>query len=79
MTEQTVKQIISKVLKTKIDNVGNQHQLILDLGADSLDVVEILMLIDKEFDISIEEHDIEEAGYTVADLITLVNKKIQSK
>ena len=45
------------------------------LGADSLDVVELVMTLEKEFDIDISDEETEQCR-TVADVIALMQKKL---
>lgn len=46
-----------------------------DLGADSLDGIEITMAVEEEFDIEIDDDDLAQIS-TVADLVTLVDRKL---
>lgn len=48
--------------------------LVDDFGADSLDLVEIQLILQEEFDISIKDEEMEAAG-TVKDLIKLIKEK----
>jgi len=55
----TVKRIICKDLGIKHDEVTLNSRFIDDLGADSLDTVEIVMLFEEEFGIEIPDEDAE--------------------
>ena len=47
----------------------------LDLGADELDAVELIMAVEEEFDIAIHDEDAAHV-HTVADLVELISSKI---
>jgi acyl carrier protein len=51
-----------------------EASIVSDLGADSLDVVEISMALEKEFDIEISDEDIESTK-TLRDLERLIDEK----
>ncbi|MFT8229652.1 MAG: acyl carrier protein [Enterobacterales bacterium] len=55
--ENRVKKIISEQLGVKIEEVKNNSSFIKDLGADSLDTVELIMAIEEEFNIEISDED----------------------
>jgi len=57
MTLEKVKKLVSTQLNISIDKVKNDSKLIEDLGADSLDIVEMLMSLEEEFGISIPDED----------------------
>ena len=56
-TEKLIKEIIADKLCLKIDEITPQASFVDDLGADSLDEIEILMSIEDEFDIEIPDED----------------------
>lgn len=57
--ESRVKKIIAEQLGVKEDEVANNSSFVEDLGADSLDTVELVMALEEEFDTEIPD---EEAG-----------------
>lgn len=57
MTEKKVKDIIADVLGVREDEVVSEAKFEDDLGADSLDIVEMIMAIEEEFDIEVPEDD----------------------
>ena len=57
MTVDKVKQLISKQLNISVDKISEDSRLIEDLGADSLDIVEMLMTLEDEFGLSILDED----------------------
>ena len=52
-----LKEIIAENLDIKIDAIKDESNLVNDLGADSLNQVEIVIAIEKEFDIEISDED----------------------
>ena len=54
-TINSVREIIADVLSVKVKEVKDGANLIQDLGADSMDIASIVMLIEEQFDISIPE------------------------
>jgi len=57
MFEQIV-EIISKQLKAEPENITPDTNIMEDLGADSLDVVELLMAIEETFGVSVPDEDV---------------------
>lgn len=59
MVLEKMKQILSEQLDADIDSITPKTDIADDLGADSLDVVEMLMAIEDEFDIEIPDDKVE--------------------
>ncbi|WP_158379558.1 acyl carrier protein [Candidatus Williamhamiltonella defendens] len=57
--EERVKKIIADQLGVKREEVTNSASFVDDLGADSLDTVELLMALEEEFDTEIPDEDAE--------------------
>ena len=57
--EERVKKIIVEQLGVKEDEVKSEASFVEDLGADSLDTVELVMALEEEFDIEIPDEDAE--------------------
>ena len=57
--EEKVKQIIIDQLGVSAEEVTDEASFIDDLGADSLDTVELVMALEEEFDIEIPDEDAE--------------------
>jgi acyl carrier protein len=55
--EQRVKEVIAEALGVKESEVKNESSLANDLGADSLDAVELVMALEEQFDIEIPDED----------------------
>ena len=75
--EQRVKDIIIEQLSAKPDQVTPEAKFIEDLGADSLDTVELVMALEEEFDAEIPDEEAEKLQ-TVGDVIKYI-EDIQSK
>lgn len=73
--EEKVKQIIVEQLGVDAGEVTSEASFIDDLGADSLDTVELVMAFEEEFDIEIPDEDAEKMA-TVGDAIKYLTKKI---
>ena len=72
---QKVRDIIEKELGVERENLTDQASFIEDLGADSLDLVELVMEFEKEFNIDIPDEDAEKLR-TVGDAIGYLNQKV---
>jgi len=57
--EQRVKDIIKEQLGVKEEEVVNEASFVDDLGADSLDTVELVMALEEEFDMEIPDEEAE--------------------
>ena len=70
-----IKKIICEQLDVPEEDVVPEASFVDDLGADSLDQVELIMAMEEEFDVSIPDEDAENIG-TVQDAIDYVKKAI---
>jgi acyl carrier protein len=70
-----VKDIIEKELGVEREKLTDGASFIEDLGADSLDIVELVMEFEKEFNIDIPDEDAEKLR-TVGDAVTYLNGKL---
>ncbi|MBQ3547153.1 MAG: acyl carrier protein [Clostridia bacterium] len=75
MTIDKIKQILADTLDVNIDELSADTNIATDLGADSLDVVEILMSIEDEFDIEIPDSEIENIR-TIGELVEYIENNI---
>ncbi len=57
--EERVKQIVAEQLGVDEDQVTSEAAFMDDLGADSLDTVELVMALEEEFDVEISDEDAE--------------------
>ena len=70
-----VKDIIEKELGVEREKLTADASFIEDLGADSLDIVELVMEFEKEFNIDIPDEDAEKLR-TVGDALKYLNEKV---
>lgn len=70
-----VTEIIVKKLGVEESQITNEANFTKDLGADSLDTVELIMEFEKEFEITIEDSDAEKIQ-TVGDVLTYLESKL---
>ncbi len=70
--EDKVKKIIAEKLSVDLEEVIPDASFVDDLGADSLDLVELIMSMEEEFDIDISDEDAETI-VTVKDAIAYIN------
>jgi len=71
--EQKIKAIIIEQLGVDEDEVTPQASFLEDLGADSLDIVELVMAMEEEFKIEIPDEDVEGLR-TVQDVINYIRQ-----
>jgi acyl carrier protein len=72
--EDKVKKIIGEKLGVDIAEITDESSLVDDLGADSLDLVELIMSLEEGFDIEVPDDDAEKL-VTVKDAIEYINSK----
>lgn len=73
--EDRVKKIIAEQLGVEEDEVVSEASFVNDLGADSLDTVELVMALEEEFDIEIPDEDAEKI-LTVGRAIEYIKEKL---
>jgi len=73
--EDKVKKIIAEKLSVDLDEVVPEASFVDDLGADSLDLVELIMSMEEEFDVEISDEDAEKMA-SVKDALEYVNKHV---
>lgn len=74
MTEQKARELIAEQLNKKIEEITDDKEIVKDLGADSLDIVEMIMTLEEECNITVPEEDAVNIK-TVGDIIKLINDK----
>jgi len=74
---EKVKDIIIEQLDVQADQVTADASFIEDLGADSLDTVELVMALEENFDIEIPDEDAEKIK-TVRDAVDYIDKHVSS-
>jgi acyl carrier protein len=73
--DERVKEIIAEQLGLEKDDIQPEASFIDDLGADSLDIVEMIMTIEDEFDVEISDEDAEKI-ISVQDAINYISEKL---
>lgn len=77
--QDRVLEIIKESLNVEDDvNLTPETDIIMELDGDSLDVIEIVIDIEEEFDISIAEENLEGVRY-IKDLLELIQEQIDAK
>lgn len=71
MTLDKVKEIIVDQLDVDEDKVTMDASIIDDLGADSLDIVDMVMTLEEEFDVKISDDEVENVK-TVGDIVKII-------
>lgn len=75
MEFEKIQKIISEVLNVDTDDITTETTFVDDLGADSLDLFQIIMGIEEEFDIEIANEDAENI-LTVGDAVEQIKNAI---
>ncbi|MGB9615090.1 MAG: acyl carrier protein [Fervidobacterium sp.] len=73
-----VAEIISEKLNVPIEDIDEDSHLIEDLGADSLDAFDLVMVFEDEFGIKLEDEEIERL-LTVRDILNLLSEKLKEE
>lgn len=76
--ETKVRKIIADRLQVEPESVTSTASFVEDLGADSLDLVELVMAFEEEFDLEIPDQDAE-GMKTVGSAIDYLQKKVAEK
>ena len=76
MVFDKVKKIIVDQLDVEEDKVTEAASITDDLGADSLDVVDLVMSFEEEFDIEIPDDQVEKIK-TVGDIVKFIEEKVE--
>ena len=75
MVLEKVKMILINQFDVDEDRITHETNIADDLGADSLDVVDMLMSLEDEFDVEIPDDEIEKIR-TVGDLVTYIEENM---
>ena len=76
MVFDKVKEIIVDQLECDEEQVTMEASITEDLGADSLDVVDLVMSIEESFDVEIPDEDVEGIK-TVGDIVKYIESKVE--
>jgi acyl carrier protein len=75
MVFEKVKEMLCEQLDVEEDKVALESSIVDDLGADSLDVVDLVMSLEEEFDLEIPDEDVE-GMKTVGDMVKYIEGKL---
>lgn len=73
MVLEKVKELVAEQLGISKDSILPESNIVDDLGADSLDVIEMLMTLEEEYGISIPDEEISKVK-TIAQIVELIEK-----
>ena len=73
-TIDKIASLIAEQLNKPVEEITADKEIVKDLGADSLDVVEMLMSLEEEYGITIPEEDAVNVK-TVGDIVALIENK----
>ena len=76
MVFDKIKDIIVEQLDVEEDSVTMEASITEDLGADSLDVVDLVMSIEESFDVEIPDEEVENIK-TVGDIVKYIENKVE--
>ncbi len=76
MTFEKITAILAEQLDADKDAMTMETKIADDLGADSLDLVDLLMSVEDEFGIEIPDEDVENIS-TIGDIVEYINAKIK--
>ncbi len=74
MSFEKVRKLLAEQLNVAPDKIDLKSRVIEDLGADSLDVVEMLMVLEDEFNITVSDEESLQLK-TVGDIVNLIDNK----
>lgn len=75
LVAEKVRNIVSKQMGVSNDKITEQTSFVNDLGADSLDTVELIMEFENAFDMNIPDEDAEKIQ-TIGDAINYIEEKV---
>jgi len=73
---EQIKSVVSEQLGIKTEDIKEESSFKDDLGADSLDLVELVMTLEENFDIEIPDEDAEKLR-KISDVIKYIEKKLK--
>ncbi len=71
---EDIKEVVVEQLSVSADEVKDDAKFVEDLGADSLDVVELVMALEEKFDIEIPDDEAEKIQ-TISDVVAYIESK----
>ena len=76
MTFDKITEILAEQLDADRDAMTADTKIADDLGADSLDLVDLIMAVEDEFDIEIPDEDVENIQ-TIGDIVNYIDEKVK--
>ncbi|WP_291582626.1 acyl carrier protein [Clostridium sp. UBA6640] len=76
MMFEKIRERIAEQLSIEEDEIKMESSFVDDLGADSLDIVELIMALEEEFDIEIPDEDAEKIS-TVGDVVEYIKARVE--
>ena len=73
---ENVKSILAEQLGLKADKIKPESKIVEDLGADSLDVVELLMTMEDDFGVTVTDEEAVNLK-TVSDIVKMLESKVK--
>ena len=77
VVEEKISRIIVVQLGVSVEEIKPEVSFLDDLGADSLDIVELVMAMEEEFDIEIPDEDAEKIQ-TIGDVFAYIKEKVEA-
>lgn len=77
MILEKIIKILSEQFEVEPESINATTLLVEDLGADSLDVVDLMMSIEDEFDVEVQDEDVETV-HTVEDLVSYIENQMKA-
>ena len=74
MVFEKVKEIVARELKADPEKITMETHLIEDLGADSLDAVDLIMALEEEFGMEVDDETAQNAK-TIGDLVRCIEER----
>ncbi len=74
MELEQVKKILAEQFSMSEDDINMETSFVEDIGADSLDLVELVMALEQEFDLEIDDDEVEKIK-TVGDAVRYIKDK----
>ena len=75
MVYEKLRKLLAEQLGIEADEIGMDTHIVNDLGADSLDLVELIMALEDEFDLVVTDESAREL-YTVREITEFIEKLI---
>ena len=75
--EERISQLIVDQLGVSMEEIKPEVSFLDDLGADSLDIVELVMAMEEEFDVEIPDDDAEKIQ-TIGDAFAYIKEKVEA-